>query len=729
MTVNNINDINRSIKAICICFVPLTTRPKRVKERRGNNVVYEDANPEDEDYYTLCKAPNGKWGLNDEEWNTGVAGKDRFTWASKADDWNGYGFALKKGIVCIDADSKESVDIIDKILLCENISTFVTDSDNGKHYFFRLPESWETEGKNRTKKVQLSCGLMNVDILYGRNQYIIHKMQGRKRNIINAPKDGIIPELPPFFYPLRGVGQSDEYGHLVGLDVNQSRFTTLSRFVPAILIAVKSFDSVREVVRIINNYVFKTPLSLDKIDQCTNDTMLSNIRIKGISLDDKSKSIKSNVKETESKKKNSIAEIAQEIIDEYNVTSDRQLKKSILTYFIDDVPMTNEAEITAIVGTKLCERQEYSPYKVDAILTFMKQLAPKTVCNPYIIRIGSRFFDVFNRRWIESECNNIVPVFSIKDEYNPNAYCQELEDLWKDRFRNEDYKREAYIIFTASCLLPYNQSNTRNLFICSGSGHGKSTLARIIYSTIGRDDNTSFVDFKNMGKGSFELSNMKNKAINYIDEISSFIENDEITNYNSISMGSPILDKIKGIQTAGNFIPRCKMIICGTEDPCVSDIHINSWARRNVRLEINSGPFEANSKFNMFTTSMIETDYGKPAREYLLKLAVDYLIANPIAFKGENDPLLRFIHEDENIKRGRRKSRNDITINSQLSDFLTRTDINGMTFKDIINKYHNYCNYYGLIPFSSKIISSYLKHNGWVTKQPNNVRIYVFKND
>jgi putative DNA primase/helicase len=157
-----------------------------------------------------------------------------------------YAAVLDKDTILLDFDNEEEGERAFKLVQDKALRCRVYKTDRGYHMFFRNKIVNKTSTATR-----LACGL-RADIKIGPNQYSIMKLKGVERQMIYDTET--YEELPKFFVPVISTIE------LFNLGEGDGRNQKLFSYILPLQNAGLSKSETKECIKVINEYVFKTPL-------------------------------------------------------------------------------------------------------------------------------------------------------------------------------------------------------------------------------------------------------------------------------------------------------------------------------------------------------------------------------------------------------------------------------------------------------------------------------------
>ena len=173
-----------------------------------------------------------------------------------------YAGVLAKNTILIDIDDKEQADILYKILKDKNIKSLILETSRGKHFYFK-----NKEVKKCFTHANLAIGL-KADIKSGfTNCYGVLKNDGLERKILKNPES--LDELPKWLIPI------NTNLNFLNLEAGEGRNQSLFGYILPLQTAGFNKEEAREVIRLINEYILKEPLTVDELETILRDEAFS----------------------------------------------------------------------------------------------------------------------------------------------------------------------------------------------------------------------------------------------------------------------------------------------------------------------------------------------------------------------------------------------------------------------------------------------------------------------
>ena len=501
------------------------------------------------------------------------------------DTSNRIGWWVPKEYVVIDIDNKTNAKIVFDILTARNIKFSYMMGRKGGHFIF----------KNKRKIASISacqtCSLgITVDVRCNEKGYIILPENDTDRKWGNITND--IDDVPFFLIPLKEFKVLSDF---VGMDEGGRNDALLKHILGLIDYAKKlTIDEKAESIRIINQFLFKNPMSEDEL----NKTVLREDILN---------------KQTEQKEEKKCYEeqLACKIVDEKRI-----ITSSDTCYLYNGKyykMLRDNSELERIIhaeynaNLKAQNRQE--------VIKFIKL---KTKIDPS--ELNKNWRDIVFR-------NGVLDLSTMKlKEHNPNEYNTTYIDCnfiqyapyspLIDNFFNQlsggdvDTKTLLYEIIGTTLV---RKNIFSKFFICYGQGQtGKSTYLRLIGNLLGTE-NTAYLALNDLEE-QFMPINLFGKLANLGDDIPYFIR--ETANLKKLVTGEEFEAQVKHKESV-HFSNFATFVFTTNRLPDVTD-RSSGFYRRFMIVELNN---KVTNPDPFFFERLTEQDY-----EYLLSVSITCLL-------------------------------------------------------------------------------------------------------
>ena len=593
--------------------------------------------PEEKEKYQKSKAPM----------NTKILSFDEIK-----DTKNRVGWLVPKEYIVVDIDNKNNARIVFDILQALKIKFSFMTGKKGGHFIF----------KNTRDIKSISAGLpcsigITVDIRCNEKGYIVLPENDTDRKWGTISND--IDDIPFFLIPLKDLKIQSEF---VGMGDGSGRNDALLKHMLALIDYAKplSLDEKCESIRLINTYLFKTPLP----DVELQKTVLREDILKKQNQEDDDKTC------YEEKLANRIIKDKQIITcNEDCYMYDGKYYKRVL----DDTEI--ERIIHLEYNPSLKEKQRRETIKFIKLKSWIAPYELNKNWNEIVFKNG--ILNLANMT-LNPHTPSVYNTIYIDCNYVQDApYSQVIDTFFNMISGKEEDKKALLYEIIGYCLIRKNVFE--KFFICYGEGAtGKSTYLKMIRHLVG-DSNSSFLSLNNLEEN-FMPVNLFGKLVNIGDDIA----------YKGLKESDILKKLVTGEMFAAqqkykapiNFSNFAKLIFTTNKLPEVYD-RSSGFYRRVMIIEINK---KIENPDPFFLDRLTENDY-----EYLLSVAIEKLV----------DALKRnklTDCESSRIKLEEYKT-NQSSVLSFMSDFnYDKKSINHKPCMEMFVQYEQYCRDTGFKP-------------------------------
>lgn len=372
-------------------------------------------------------------------------------------DEDSYSGVLNGESILLDFDDSDNAKCALKIVQEEQLKCRVYKTTRGVHVLF----------KNQTVKkcgtgVGLACGLI-CDIKVGKNSYQSLKVDGKEREVIYDTNE--YSEVPSFFVPARG--SADFLNMSAGDGRNQSLFNYI------LALQGNGFSKAdgRKVLRVINNYVLREPLSERELETIMRDDAFS----KPCFFDEKTFLFD---KFAEYLKNNSRIIKIDGVLHIYQDGVYVRDEKVIKAEMIKHIPMLNKAK-----------REEVLSY-LDLLIRDNVEPSPANY-----IAFKNGVYDIIHDELLPFSDKFII-TNRIEYNYNPAAHSKLVDDTLDKMTCNDKEIRSLLEEGIGYCF--YRRNELGKAFVLVGDGtnetgasNGKSTFLHMVKTLLGTKNITS----------------------------------------------------------------------------------------------------------------------------------------------------------------------------------------------------------------------------------------------
>lgn len=441
-----------------------------------------------------------------------------------------YAGILGEETVLIDIDDAETSEILFKIVQDLELKCRVYKTTRGKHFLFKNAGM----ATNKTKCKLAIC--LEADIKLGcRNSYSILKFKDAEREILYDVPEKDIQEVPKWLFPIR------TNMDFLSMDSGDGRNQSLFNYILTLQSENFTVEEARETIRIINNYVLKTPLDERELETILRDDAFKKpifFRGNTFLFDKFANYMKNN---------NSIIKISGQ-----------------LHIYRDGVYVSDPDEIEAVMIKHIAHLNQTKRREVLKYLSLLIRDSVPEADAKYIafkngvLNVLDGSFQPFNPDMV---LKNIIPW-----DYNPAAESEIVDSVMDKISCGDDEIKDLLEECVGYCFFRKNELG--KAFILTGDGaNGKSTFIDMIKTMLG-DDNITSLDLKELGE-KFQNAELFGKLANLGDDIGEeFIASSSV--FKKLVTGERIQVQRKG-QDPFEFNNYAKMIFSANSIPRIKD--------------------------------------------------------------------------------------------------------------------------------------------------------------
>lgn len=601
-----------------------------------------------------------------------------------ADKLPEYAGLLADNVVLIDIDDYDQSEKLMNIVEALQLNCRVSETTRGKHFYFYGGKQDKCGSFRRVKRKQLAIGL-EADIKIGdHNSISVLKYDNKKRPIIYDIEPGEeYDSAPDWLLPVRS--KTD----FTTLENGDGRNQELFNYILSLQSAGLSNDTIKETIKLINQFILPTPLPDEEIDKITRDEsfqkpvfynedgtfqhawmgkyLINNFHV--IILNDQLHIYDGGV----------------------YVNGKRQLERK-MTELVDSIKINQRREVMGYLENK-------APILKDT--ADAKYIAFKNG----ILNLDTGELSEFRP--------DIIITNKIPHNYNYHAYSEAMDTVLDRLSCNDDSIRDLLEEMAGYCL--YRRNELRKAFILIGDkANGKSTYLDCIVNMVG-EENTSALDIKELGDR-FRTAALFGKLINAGDDIGDeFIADASI--FKKVVSGDKIIAEHKGLKPF-QFNNYSKFIFSANNIPRIKD-KTGAVLDRLIIIPFNATFTKGSENYDPYIKYKLRSE---EAMEYLIQVGLDglkrvlandgFTISDKVSeelekYNEQNNPVIGFFKEiDVNV------------------------DILNQPTKDVYVRYTLYCNENNFTPLAKNQFSLWLKKEYGIISAPrkvNNrsVRVYV----
>lgn len=499
-----------------------------------------------------------------------------------------YAGILAPDTVLIDVDNETESKLLLDILEKENIICQVRKTTRGMHFFF-LNNGAKCFTQCHTH-IKLACGI-TADVKTGiTNSYSVLKYKGKEREIIYDKFDDEAYMPVPAF-----LNKVDANIDLLNLADGDGRNSSLFAYILNLQAAGLNKEQIKDTLRIINNYIFKKPLSEKEFETITRDDAFKDAIIpsffdgKQFLFDVFAQYLVDNLP---IKKINGVLHVYE---NGYYQDGNEKIEREMIKL----IPTLNRAKRTEVYEyIKLLAMDDNAP-------------APSN-----LIAFNNGIYDIDSDELMPFS-QDILITNKIPFDYRPDATSDLIDDTL-DKLSCGDAEIRTSLEEMAGYTL-YRRNELRKAFILIGDkANGKSTFLSVIQKMLG-EDNISALDMKELNER-FKSAELYRKLANIGDDIADdFIPDTAI--FKKLVSGDRITAERKG-QDPFTFNNYSKLIFSANNLPRVKD-KTGAVLNRLIIIPFNA-TFDKNDKNNYNPFIKYELQKNENI-EYLIILGIKAL--------------------------------------------------------------------------------------------------------
>lgn len=563
-----------------------------------------------------------------------------------------YAGVLAKNTILIDIDDKEQADILYQMIQDLGIKSLIIETSRGKHFYFK-----NKEVKKCFTHANLAIGL-KADIKSGfTNCYGVLKNDGLERKILKNPES--LDELPKWLIPI------NTNMDFLNLEAGEGRNQSLFGYILPLQTAGFNKEEAREVIRLINEYILKEPLSEDELETVLRDEAFSKelfFKNKTFLFDDFSKFL---------------------IANDYIIKLNNQLHVYHNGVYFNNDNYIEKKMIEHIPRLSSARRSE--------TLKYINLLAEsKESHDENLIAFKNGIYDITSSQLLEFSPDYIITNL-INWNYDPEAY-NELTDKTLNKLACGDGEIRALLEeMIGYCF--FRRNELRKAFVLiGGTQNGKSTFLDLIAYILG-DSNISSLDLKELDQR-FKTAELFGKLANIGDDIGdSYIPDTAI--FKKLVSGDRLNVERKG-QDPFDFNNYSKLIFSANNIPRIgSGQDSSAIMNRLIIIPFNARFSKSDPDFDPFIKYKLRKE---SSIEYLIKLGLE--------------GLKRVLTNGFTISEKVEKELRDYELtNNPIIGFIEESNPENKSTKDVYRAYKEFCLVNGHNPMSHTKLSQYIKTN------------------
>ena len=421
------------------------------------------------------------------------------------------GILIPDGYVVIDVDTRKEADIIYDIVMGENTPCGVMLTPKGYHFWFKSPVEMKNSVKSRLA-IGVRADFRSWGVKDGRPKlsYTRIKRDGMWCEWVREPKD--VGEFPFWLRPVRYDGE-------IFADMTEGDGRNQALFNYILVLKKKLFtkDEIKDIIRIINTYVFDEPLPDAEITTILRDESFPTGTVTKEDMGEFGR-----------------AYLTEDGVFKHNVFANALVQNmKIITMNERTYVYENGYYQPADRGIELKMIQEYPIVKkvqraevMDYIKIITNHRAKDIPVQEYIINCKNTRLNVRTLETLPFD-PDVIDFIRLPVDYDPKASFPTLDAMMMKVFKNDQEVMNLFEEMVGYLLIKNCRYRKGFLFYGSGS-NGKSTVFNMLKAFLG-EDNCATIGLGRLSER-FLTAELQNKLANIGDDIS----NKDITDTETI---------------------------------------------------------------------------------------------------------------------------------------------------------------------------------------------------
>jgi putative DNA primase/helicase len=510
-----------------------------------------------------------------------IKGATSFRTLEEAQQFDSYGGVLADNVILVDIDDPEQSEILMDIVEDLQLNCKVIQTSRGRHFLF-VNDGIEKGGTG----LQLACGL-TADIKLGnKNAVECLKIYGEER-FCEWDSDTYDP-LPAWLKPVNTDMK------LFGLSEGDGRNETLYGYILVLQHAAMLKGDIIRTLEIINQYIFKVPLSESEMQTiCRDEAFQKPIFKEGKTfLHDKFALYLKNTN------------YIKRINGQLHIYKDGT--------YISGYRELEAAMIRIMPESKDAQRREVLKYLEIICGDDTKQ------ADANLIAFANGVYNLTTRE-LQEFSPEIVVTNQIPWDYNPDAYAEICDHTLNKIACNDADIRALLEEMIGYCF--YRKNELSKAFICTGTkSNGKSTFLEMIQNVLGQG-NYSALGLDELDE-KFSTFTMAGKLANIGDDISDeFLQGRSVALFKKLVSGNMIKGEIKNNPDIFFFKPTVKLIFSANDIPRMKD-KTGAVLRRLIIVPFNATFSKNDEDYDPYIIWKLK---DRAVMEYLIKIGIDGL--------------------------------------------------------------------------------------------------------
>lgn len=570
-----------------------------------------------------------------------------------------FGATLNPSTVMVDIDNMDQAKKVKRIIEKLNIKCIIIQTKNGMHFHFT-----NTNIKSNKQHYFTPIGIKTETKYPHSNVVTPIRLNGEFRKVIRESDS--LDKLPVWLLPLSKKFNMD----FSKLEEGDGRNDTLFSYILTLQQQAMTKNEIREVIKVINQFVIKEPISDKELDIILRDKafLKESFYMKG---------------------KLQYEKLATYLIREHHVVKmNDNLHVYKSGYYTSDEDEIERIMLQYIINSTRTPRLE--------ILRYLELKSEEVALeSPKLLTLQNGVLNLENKTLsdftADHKIKNKVPV-----NYNPAAYSETM-DKTLDKICCNDKSLRLLIEEMIGYML-FRRNELGKCFILTGKGsNGKSTLLDVMKKLIGKE-NLASVSLNELNDR-FKTFQLEGKLVNIGDDISNGYIEDNST-FKKLVTGETVNVERKGSDPF-DFENYSKLIFSANEIPRINDLS-DGLKRRLIFIPFNAKFSKNDADFDPF---IIDKLMSNESLEYLLKVGLDGL-----------DRIL-YNRSFTNVKSVDDAWEDYEKRNNPVIGFIDEGSIENELTQDVYLQYQTYCSGNGLKALSKVSFTRELCKHGYKTKQ------------
>ena len=530
-----------------------------------------------------------------------------------------YAGILNDNTILIDIDDHEQSEILMSIVEDYQLDCRVYITTRGRHFLFRNDKKVTACHTG----VKLACGL-TADIKIGlKNSYSILKYNNEDRFIEWDIEEGHEYQgLPNFLLPVKKTDID-----LFNLGEGDGRNSVLFEYILTLNQLGISKDESRDILKLINKYVFKTPLDDSEIETITRDEAFP-------------------VETFQDKNGFRHDQFGDYLISQNHIVRiNGQLhiyKNGVYVNALRDIELAMIKNLPKLKSNQRSEVLKYIDLKAETTL----------VSDAEYIAFKNGIYNIITET-LESFSPDIVVTNQIPWNYAPEAHSEVAERTLRKIACNDKEIVSLLEECIGYCFYRRNQLG-KAFFLTGDKSNGKSTFLSMLGNLLG-EKNTSSLDIGELDER-FSVAGLAGKLANIGDDISDeFLQGRSIATFKKIVTGDRIKAEFKG-ENPFEFAPYVKLLFSANDIPRTKD-KTGAVLRRMVIIPFNAIFSKDDPDYDPFIAYKLR---DRSVMEYLARIGIEGLkrvlknngfsesgkVSSALReYETENNPILSFLED------------------------------------------------------------------------------------